>query len=258
MTLPKYENLSLSLDQDTLTVRLSRPETLNTVTTSLLKDLVDLASFLRDRTDIHFLILGHEGKYMSAGANLALIREMIANPELMRIHQNVAHEMMSKLSSIEQISFAAIEGSAYGAGAAIAMTCDFRIMADNAVMNLPETKRGMFLTYGVTPRLVHTVGLAKAKELIMFAEDCSAQLCLEAGLVQHVVSPGQVYDVIHQRIETLRKMSWRSVRIAKRIANAAIPAEIGNMIMTEPELVECTMYDNEMAERLDDFLKKRK
>lgn len=257
MTLPAYENLSLSLDRDALTVRLCRPERLNTVTTGLLQELVDLAGFLRGRPDIHFLVLGHDGKYMSAGANLALIREMIANPELMRIHQNMAHEMISRLSSVEQISFAAIEGSVYGAGVAIAMTCDFRVMADHAVMNLPETRRGMFLTYGATPRLVHLVGLAKAKELIMFAEDCPAQQCLAAGLVQHVVPAGEVHAKIQDRIEALRKMSWRSVRIAKRIANAAVPAEIGNMIMPEPELVECTLYDSEMAERLDDFLQKR-
>lgn len=257
MSLPVFETLSLSLDQDTLTVKLCRPDELNTVTTKLLMELVALTDFLRDRTDIHFLIIGHEGKYFSAGANLALIREMLAKPETMRVHQNVAHDMMNKLSNIEQISFAAVEGSAYGAGVAIAMTCDFRVMANNAVMNLPETKRGMFLTYGSTPRLVHTVGLARAKEMIMFAEDYSAEQCREAGVVQHVVPAIEVYDVIKARIEVLRQRSWRSVRIAKRIANAAVPPEFGNMIMPEPELVECTMFDTEMTDRLDEFLKRR-
>ena len=258
MTLPTFETMSLSLDRDTLTAKLSRPEELNTVSTTMLQELVHLADFLRDRTDIHFLILGHEGKYFSAGAHLGLIREMVENTEVMRKHQNVAHDMMKKMPEIEQISFAAIGGSIYGAGVAIAMTCDFRVMADHAVMNLPETKRGMFLTYGSTPRLVHTVGLARAKEMILFAEDYSAQQCLEAGAVQDVVPAAQVYEVIEAKIETLRQRSWRAIRIAKRIANAAVPPDIGNMILPEPELVECTMLDDEMATLLDDFLKKRK
>lgn len=258
MSLPEFETLSLTLEGDTLIARLCRPDVLNTVTTQLLQELVHLADFLRHRPDIHFLIIGHEGKYFSAGANLALIRDMLANPEIMRIHQNVAHDVMNKLSNIEQISFAALEGSAYGAGVAIAMTCDFRIMADHAVMNLPETKRGMFLTYGSTPRLVHTVGLARAKEMIMFAEDYSAEQCREAGVVQLVVPAAAVYDVIRARIDVLRERSWRSVRIVKRIANAAVPPEFGNMILPEPELVECTMFDDDMNTRLDEFLNRRK
>lgn len=258
MTLPEFETISLSLDKDTLTATLCRPQELNTVTTKMLQELVYLADFLRDTPDIHFLILAHDGKYFSAGANLALIHQMVEDTEYMRIHQHVAHEMMSKLSSIEQISFAAIEGSAYGAGVAIAMTCDFRIMADQAVLNLPETKRGMFLTYGSTPRLVHTVGLARAKEMIMFAEDYTAEQCLQAGAVEHVVPADDVLSTIHARIETLRNRSWRALRIAKQIANAAIPVEIGNMIMSEPELVEGTLMDGEIASRLDAFLNKQK
>ncbi len=258
MTLPELENITLTLNDDTLVATLCRPEELNTVTTDMLLDLVALADFLRSRTDIHFLVLTHDGKYFSAGANLAFVREMLSNPDGLRMHQNVAHEMMRRLSEIEQVSFAAIGGSAYGAGVAIAMTCDFRIMADTAVMNLPETKRGMFLTYGSTPKLVHTVGLARAKEMIMFAEDYTAEQCKAAGIVLDVVPAGQVLETINAKIATLRKRSWSSIRIAKRIANAAVPPEFGNMIMSEPELVESAMGGGEISSRLDAFLTREK
>ncbi|MGD9863982.1 MAG: enoyl-CoA hydratase/isomerase family protein [Pseudodonghicola sp.] len=256
MSLPEFENFTLSLDDDALTATLCRPEELNTVTTGMLLDLVALADFLRSRSDIHFLIIAHEGKYFSAGANLAAVREMLPNAEAMRLHQNVAQEMMRRLSEIEQVSFAAIEGSAYGAGVAIAMTCDFRIMSDTAVMNLPETKRGMFLTYGSTPKLVHTVGLSRAKEMIMFAEDYTAAQCQAAGVVLDVVPAGQVLATINAKIATLRTRSWPSIRIAKRVANAAVPPEFGNMIMSEPELVEGTLSGDDVSSRLDAFLKR--
>jgi enoyl-CoA hydratase/carnithine racemase len=257
MNLPDFETISLSLDRDTLTATLCRAQELNTVTTQMLQELVDLADLLRDTPSIHFLIIAHDGKYFSAGADLALVHKMIENTEYMRIHQHVAHEMMSKLSSIEQISFAAIEGSAYGAGVAIAMNCDFRIMADHAVLNLPETKRGMFLTYGSTPRLVHTIGLARAKEMIMFAEDYTAEQCLQCGAVEHVVPAAKVLPTIHARIEMLRNKSWRALRITKQIANAAVPSEFGNMIMLEPELVESTLMDGDISSRLEAFLGKK-
>lgn len=256
MAFPDFKTLSLEQAGDVLHVRLARSEKLNSVSTQMLKDLVALADCLTEATEIHYVIFGHEGKYFSAGADLGLVREMVENPDAMRLHQNIAHEMMKKLTNLEQITFAAIEGSAYGAGVAIAMTCDFRVMSDEAVLSLPETKRGMFLTYGSTPRLVQTVGLAKAKELIMFAEDVPAQQCKEAGVVQDVVAKGEVLATIMGKVEKLRTKDWRSVRIAKRVANASVPPEFGNMILTEPELVMGTIGP-EMEARLSDFLEKR-
>jgi len=256
MVFPDFKTLNLEQAGDVLHVRMAQPEKLNSVSTLVLKDLVSLADCLMEATEIHYVIFGHEGKYFSAGADLSLIREMVDNPDAMRLHQNLAHEMMKKLTNLEQITFAAIEGSAYGAGVAITMTCDFRVMNEEAVLSLPETKRGMFLTYGSTPRLVQTVGLAKAKEMIMFAEDIKAQQCKEAGVVQDVVAKGEVLTTIMGKVEKLRTKDWRSIRIAKRVANAAVPPEFGNMVLTEPELVVGTIGP-ELEARLSDFLEKR-
>ena len=256
MITPKFNTLELTLKDDVLHVDMARPEKLNSVSTEVLKELIALADFLTEATDIHYVVFGHQGKYFSAGADLSLVKEMTHDHKAMRIHQNFAHEMIKKLTNVEQITFAAIEGSAYGAGVAIAMTCDFRVMSDEAVLSLPETKRGMFLTYGATPKLVQTVGLAKAKQLIMFAEDIDAQSCLEAGIVEHVAPKGEVMSTIVGQIRTLRERDWRSVRIAKRVANASLPPEFGNMVLTEPELVVGTIGP-ELEERLADFLGKR-
>jgi enoyl-CoA hydratase/carnithine racemase len=176
----------------------------------------------------------------------------------MRAHQRVAQDMMAKLSAIEQICFVAMRGSAYGAGVAIAMTGDFRIMADDIVINLPETNLSMFLTFGSTPLLVNAVGLARAKEMILFAEDCTAQQCLELGVAQRVVPEGEVLRSIHAMIATLRQRDWRAVRIAKQVANASVAPQFGNMIMTEPELVAGSIADGTIHSKLDRFLNRKK
>lgn len=166
--------------------------------------------------------------------------------------------MTAKLSGIEQISFAAMRGSAYGAGMAIAMTCDFRVMADDAVVNLPETNLSMFLTYGSTPKLAKAGGLSAAKEMILFAEDWSAQQCLAAGAVERVVAKDDVRPTIDGMIGTLRKRDWTAIRVAKQVANAAAAVQFGDMIMSEPELVAGSLTGGDIEQRLDEFLSRKR
>lgn len=258
MSTPELETVRLEVTGDTVVATLCRPERLNAVAGQLLQDLVSITEWLRDRDDVHFLVLDHEGRVFSAGAHLGEIRAILADEvngrARLRANQRLAQDMMAKLSGIDQISFAALRGSAYGAGMAIAMTCDFRVMADDAVVNLPETNLSMFLTYGSTPRLVKAVGLSRAKEMILFAEDWTADQCLAAGAVERVVAADRVRPTIETMIETLRARDWGALRVAKQVANAAAAVQFGDMIMTEPELVAGTLTGGDVAARLDDFL----
>lgn len=258
MSAPQLETISITVDGDRAVATLCRPERLNAVATQLLTDLVTLAEWLRDRDDIHFLVLDHDGPVFSAGAHLGELRETLSDPATvharLRANQRLAQDMMSKMSGIEQISFAAMRGSAYGAGMAIAMTCDFRIMADDAIVNLPESNLSMFLTYGSTPRLVKAVGLGRAKQMILFAEDWTAQQCLEAGAVEKVTAKDDVRPSIDAMIATLRERDWDALRVAKQVANAAAAVQFGDMIITEPELVAGSLSGGDITTRLDNFL----
>lgn len=261
MNAPDLETLRIEVSGDVATATLCRPERLNAVAPQMLTDLVILADWLRERDEIHFLILDHEGPVFSAGAHLGEVRAILADQARVRVrlraNQRAAQEALAKLAAIEQISFAALRGSAYGAGVAIAMACDFRVMADDAVLNLPETRLGMFLTYAATPTLVSVVGLARAKEMILFAEDWSAQACLTAGAVQHVVRIDQVRSKIADLLGSLRERSWPALRVAKQVVNAAAPSGFGQPGVTEVELAAEALASGEVAERLDTFLKSR-
>lgn len=257
---PQLETILTEVDGDTLVATLHRPGRLNAVSSQLLVDLVSLAAWLRDHDEVHFLVLDHHGDVFSAGADLQDVKSLVGAdnaPAVLRANQRLAQDMMAKMSGIDQISFAALRGSAYGAGVAIAMTCDFRVMADDAVLNLPETRLGMFLTYGSTPRLVHAVGLAAAKQMILFAEDWSAEQCLTAGAVQEVTPQAEVRVTIDRMIGVLRERDWDAIRVAKQVANAAQPMQTGDMVMPEPELVARALSSGVVEGHLDAFLSRK-
>ena len=93
-------------------------------------------------------------------------------------------------------------------------------MADTAVANLPETKIGLFLTYGCTPRLTGLIGAARAKEMIMFAEDVPAARCLEWGAVTDVVPGDRVDARVGEIIELLRQRDRVALRVTKKLVRA--------------------------------------
>ncbi len=255
--LPVFETIRLELDADLLTATLSRPNRANAVSRQMLRELIALADWLDGNEAVRFLILTGEGPVFAAGQDLREMREPLADESqtraAMRALQRLAQEMMHKLEGLEQIAFAVIQGSAYGAGIAIAMTADFRLMADDAVLNLPETNLGMFLTYGATPRLVSVMGASAAKEFVMFARDMPASDALRHGLVSAVAPRGELMDAALAQVNELREKDFRSLRITKRIAQAAAAVNVGDILVSEPELCEGALSDGTTLELVDRF-----
>ncbi len=259
---PSFQTLELSVDGPTLTVHLSRPGRANAVNRQMLHDLIGLADWLREQPQIAFVILTHRGTVFAAGADLAELRSELAQDDAtrrarIRSMQVVAQEMMRKLETLQQITFAALEGSAYGAGLAIAMTADFRVIAKTVEFVLPETGLGMFLTYGATPRLVAAAGLSRAKQMIMWPTPLDAQRAEQWGLANEVVAPGQAVATAQRMIDELARIDLRAVRLTKQLANASVPTGIGDVMMSEPDLVEAVLGDGAIAPHIQAFLTRK-
>ncbi|GAA1326743.1 enoyl-CoA hydratase/isomerase family protein [Leucobacter albus] len=260
--LPDYETLALEIEGDLLTATLARPTRANAISQQTLRDLIALADWLSGNAAIRFVIITSTGPIFAAGQDLREARGELADRASagasVRALQRLAQEAMHKLEGLEQISFAVLQGSAYGAGVAIALTADFRIMAADAVLNLPETNIGMFLTYGAIPRLVGVMGASAAKEFVMFARDMTASDALRHGLVNTVAPREDVLETAYAQVSELRQKDFRSLRITKRIAQAAAAVNVGDILVSEPELSEGALSDGTTLKLVDRFLASRK
>ena len=122
--------------------------------------------------------------------------------------------------TLPQITIAAIEGYAIGAGIALALTCDWRVMADDAYVWLPEVQRGMTLGWGALPRLVNLVGPAIAKRLIILGDRVSAHDALSAGLVDWVAPKGQAFALAMDYAKRVAQLPAAPVVMTKEAVNA--------------------------------------
>lgn len=257
-----YETLKLKKDNDVLTVTLDRGESANAVNTLMIRELIQLADWLREQPTVKFVVFTNEGKIFSAGADLYELYddlpEVERSSDKLRSMQILGQEMMRKLESIEQVTIGALRGSAYGAGIAILMTTDFRVMQDTAILNLPETNVGIFLTWGCTPRLVKEVGALRAKELIMLCEDVTAEEAKAIGFINRVAAGDEVENEIQDYIGKIRSKGNQAIRMTKKLVQAANAVNFGDIMIGETELVEKVLVSGETREKMRGFVEREK
>lgn len=124
---------------------------------------------------------GRARKEMDLGS---LRRALKAGPRLTRAWQE-----------IEQVTVCAIEGFAIGGGVALAVALDFRVMASNAHLRVPEIALGMNMSWQSVPRMLHLIGPARTKQAVIVADErISAETAHQWGLVEEVAAPGKAFE----------------------------------------------------------------
>ncbi len=242
-----YKTLKVEQLDEIVVVNLNRPP-LNLFNSQMIEELISLWQSLRLNTSIRFIVIKGAGKHFSAGADLNDITAEGITPEKARIAQLAGHEMMRSLENLEQVTVAALNGVVIGAGMAIAMACDFRIMTEDSYFNVPEIAVGTYFTWGCTPRLVRMVGASKAMEIIMTCDPIQSEDAYRLGLVNKVVSKDSLIKMTHEFIGKIASKSPTCVRITKKIALGAAMEGFGNMFISEPELMQILALNGETEE----------
>ena len=113
---------------------------------------------------------------------------------------------------------------AVGGGLALSLACDWRVLAEDAFVSLPEIALGIPLTWGTIARLVNLLGPAKAKRLTILCERISAQESLAMGLVDYVSDKGQALARAQALAAQTLAMPAATMRMSKESVNAAATA----------------------------------
>jgi len=257
----KYETLLVEKSGNMATVTLNRPDIMNALNMQVMLDLRDLFAELRADQETRFVIFTGAGRAFSAGVEFTqkAMDERYTRPELAneRLWQLFGHDFMHTMENLEQVTIAAVNGAAVGAGLCLAMNCDFRIASEKAVLGVPETNLGIFYTWGATPRLTALIGPAKTKEMIMTCDNIDAREALAIGLVNKVVPAEQLMSSCKELVEKIATKGPLAVRICKKIVNAASLSKMADLYPCEPELVERLMVSDEVNEGLQAFLERR-
>ena len=172
-----YQHIRLHTDGRLATVQLHRPAARNAMSVALMRELTAAAHALAERTDIDAVLLTGDATCFTAGADLkdtaGWADEALSLVERREI-AGVGWRLCKAWEELPQITIVAIEGYAVGGGLALSVACDWRVIASNAFVSLPEIALGIPLTWGAIPRLTALVGPSRAKRLTILCERLGA------------------------------------------------------------------------------------
>jgi enoyl-CoA hydratase len=218
-----FATLKLDSRGRVATLTLNRPEARNAMSAQFMREMIACAAEIAPRTDIDVVIVRGAGVCFSAGADLKDRNRWSNSGESLAAQREVASlgfRMARAWEELPQITIAAIEGYAIGGGVALAVALDWRVIAQDAFVSLPEIALGIPLTWGTLPRLVNLVGVARAKRLTILCERFPATDALEMGLVDYVSRPGEALKLANKVAQQVLALPQTSVRMSKESIQA--------------------------------------
>ena len=249
-------NIKLAVSEGIALVTIDRPKALNALNSETLGELNECLKELEQRKDIRVILLTGGGqKAFVAGADIS---EMVnAAPAGGRAMALLADEAFCRLENMPQVTIAAVNGYALGGGCEIAMACDIRIAAENAVFGQPECGLGIIPGFGGTQRLARLVGKGRAKELIFTCGRIDAQEAYRIGLANKVVPQAELLDACRAMAKTIMSKGGYAVSVAKAVINAGLDMDLANGLKMEADAFGLTFATHDKQEGMTAFLEKR-
>jgi enoyl-CoA hydratase/carnithine racemase len=200
-------------------VGLNRPEKRNAITRDLLRAVVDVVTAAERDHHVRAIVLYGEGRVFSAGVDFAMLAGDVGGGERTPFRAQVGdmQAALARLETVEKPVVAAMHRYVPGLALELALACDFRIASDDCELGLPEVKVGLVPDVGGTTRLVRTVGVARAKELIMTGRMIPASEALQMGLVTEVAPVGTHVEAAVRLAEEIAQNAPLAVGLAKRL-----------------------------------------
>ncbi len=235
-------------------VTLNRPQALNALNTSVLRELIDVfAAYDADESQRCLVLTGSGEKAFAAGAD---IKEMsgLSYPQTYLDDFITAWD---RVGSRRKPMIAAVAGFALGGGCELAMMCDIVIAADTAKFGQPEIKLGVMPGSGGTQRLTRIVGKAKAMEMCLTGRMMDAQEAERSGLVSRVIPAASLMDEAMKAAETIASMSLPIALMTKESINRAYETTLAEGIRFERRVFHAMFATADQKEGMAAFVEKR-
>ena len=249
-----YRNLILDVDRRVASITVNRPDVRNALDTETVDEFHRALDEVRKARSTVLVITGAGDKAFVSGADINAIRARKRDDALASINSR----LMSAIESHDAVSIAAVNGYALGGGCEVALACDLRIAASNAVFGLPEPTLGIIPGAGGTQRLPRIVGLGRAKEMILTGARWDAAQALAYGLVSRVVPGGELTAAARAMAEQVLALGPLAVRLAKSALNASSQMPLAAGLVFESTAQAITFESDDKQEGTTAFLEKRK
>ena len=234
---------------------MTRPKQLNLLTGEMLSALQDAFTQISSNREIRVVILTGAGKGFCAGHDLKEIKALKELPKIEALFGQCSR-MMQTIPLLPQPVIARVQGAAAAAGCQLVAQCDLAVAADGAKFVTSGVTWGFFCS---TPGVAVGRNLQRkhAMEMLLTGEPISAQRALEWGLVNRVVPPEQLDQVVMELAKTLATKPPATVAAGKRAFYQQMDLGLERAYALASGVIAASFAHEEGRDGMDAFIEKR-
>src|SRR3954452_12686016 len=200
---------------------LKRAEKRNALNGELIQALGAAIEDAASDDDARVVLVRGDGPMFSSGMDLNDLRSLSENPDGLRAFRRPILQWWNLLEEMPKPTICQIHGAALGGAFELALACDFRTMAEDAVAGIMEVRVGLIPDVGGCSRLPAVVGLGNAKELIMTGKVIDGREAHRIGFANRIAPAEELGAATEQLANELLACAPRAVGLAKRVMDAA-------------------------------------
>ena len=251
------ETLLTELNEGVMTLTLNRPDVFNSFNQEMGRAFQAALDEAAQNETVRCIVLTGTGRAFCAGQDLKEVTSE-HSPGFKVIVEETYNRSIRRICDMEKPVVAAVNGVAAGAGANIALACDFVVAKSSVKFIQAFANIGLIPDSGGTYWLPRLVGMARAKALTMLGTPLPAAEAQEIGLIHQAVEEEAFDEAVRTLASKLAHMPTRGLGLTKKALHAAMTNDLHSQLKLELDLQFEAAETDDYAEGVQAFLEKRK
>jgi 2-(1,2-epoxy-1,2-dihydrophenyl)acetyl-CoA isomerase len=253
-----YKTILTTLSEGIFTITLNRPEVYNAFNEQLTTDLLEAFKEAAKNDAVRVVIVTGAGKAFCSGQDLKDAPSGSGKRSLRDSLERRYNPLIRAIRKLPKPVIASVNGVAAGAGASLALACDYRVLAETAKLIEVFVRIGLVPDSGSSWFLVKNCGVAKAFELAALGEDIPAQKALELNLANRVVPSAELETETKKSALTFAAGPTKAYGYIKRMMDRAASVSLDEALDYEVFMQEAAGRTEDYTNAVEAFKEKRK
>ena len=235
----------------------SQPARRNALNAQMWADLPKVLAKATKTEGLRVLIVTGTGEHFSSGADISEFETLYATAKSAKDISDEITAGFEALAKFPLPTIAMIRGSCIGGGCGLALCCDIRFADTTSKFGITPAKLGLVYPFADMQRLIETVGIPHAKDILLSARHIQAKAARKMGLINQLFKVDNLESKTHDYAHRMTKLSPQSLKITKQMFAAYQNGQFGETAQSMDWFLDGFVSDN-FKTGYKAFLEKRK
>ncbi|HEX9695473.1 MAG TPA: enoyl-CoA hydratase/isomerase family protein [Actinomycetota bacterium] len=246
-----------TVDNRVAVVTLNRADRLNAMDADVFRLLTEHGRRAAADPKVRAVLVRGEGRSFSSGLDISLFGKQASEGGVPQIDIGALQRAFTVYEECPKPTVAALHGHVLGGALQLAIACDLRIAATDAVLSAAEVRWGIIPDLGATQRLPRLIGLGRAKEMVLTGRNVTAEEADRWGLVNRTCEPASLRDEAMALAASLAAGPPLALEAAKRLTGSALDRSVADGLNREAEAQRTLLASADFREAVTAGFEKR-